>query len=56
MLTGPGLGDHPGLAHPAGEQGLTQHIVDLVRSGVVQVFPFQINMCFVFIRKTLRKI
>ena len=41
MLSGTGLGDHPRLAHLAGQQGLTQHVVDLVRTGVVQVFSFE---------------
>ena len=41
MLTGAGLGDHPRLAHLTGQQRLTQHVVDLVRSGVVQVFSLQ---------------
>jgi len=30
VLAGPGLGDHPGLAHPPGQQHLPEHIVDLV--------------------------
>ena len=41
MLTGPGLGDDPALSHPAGEQCLTQCVVDLVGTGVVQVFPLE---------------
>ena len=41
VLAGTGLGDDPGLAHLLGQQGLAQHIVDLVRSGVVEVFAFQ---------------
>ena len=35
------LGDHPGLTHFAGQQGLTENVVDLVRSGVVEVFSLQ---------------
>src|SRR3546814_3028697 len=41
VLAGARLGDHPGLAHLPGEQGLTQHIVDLVGSGVVEVFSLR---------------
>ncbi len=41
MLTCSGLGDDPLLAHLAGQQSLTQHIVDLVRSGVVEVFSLE---------------
>ena len=41
MLTGTSLGDQTGLAHPLGQQRLTQHVVDLVRSRVVQILPFQ---------------
>jgi hypothetical protein len=41
VLTGPGLGDDPLLAHLARQQRLTEHIVDLVRPGVVQIFSFQ---------------
>ena len=41
MLTGAGLGDHAGLAHLPGEQRLTEHIVDLVRTGVVEVFSLE---------------
>ena len=29
--------DHPPLAHPLGEQGLAENVVDLVRTGVVEV-------------------
>ena len=41
VLAGTGLGDHPGLAHPPGQQGLAQHVVDLVRAGVVQVLALE---------------
>ena len=41
MLAGAGLGDDARLAHLTGQQGLAQHIVDLVRSGVVQVFSLE---------------
>jgi hypothetical protein len=38
---GAGLGDDPALADPLGEQRLTQHIVDLVRAGVVEVLALE---------------
>ena len=41
VLAGPGLGDHPLLAHPLGEQRLAEHIVDLVRAGVGQVLALE---------------
>ena len=41
VLTGTGLGDEPVLAHPLGQQGLPEHVVDLVRSGVVEVLAFE---------------
>ena len=41
VLAGTGLGDEPGLAHPLGQQRLPQHVVDLVRSGVVEILPLQ---------------
>ena len=41
VLAGPGLGDDPLLADALGQQRLAQHIVDLVRAGVVQVLAFE---------------
>ena len=41
VLPGTGLGDDPGLAHPPGQQGLAEHVVDLVRAGVRQVLALQ---------------
>ena len=41
MLPGTGFGDHPALAHLAGEQCLSEGIVDLVRTGVAQVLSFE---------------
>ena len=35
VLAGAGLGDHPRLAHPLGEQRLAEHVAHLVRAGVV---------------------
>ena len=44
MLPRAGLGDDPLLAHPPRQQPLPQRIVDLVRSGMQQVFALQINL------------
>ncbi len=41
VLSGAGLGDDAGLAHALGEQGLAEHVVDLVRAGVVQVLALE---------------
>ena len=44
VLSGTGFGDDPFLAHFLGQEALAQGVVDLVGPGVVQVFPFQINL------------
>ena len=41
VLSRPGLGDHALLADALGEQGLAEHVVDLVRAGVVEVLALQ---------------
>ena len=41
VLPRSGLGDHPRLAHLTGQQCLTEHVVDLVGTGVVEVFSLQ---------------
>jgi hypothetical protein len=41
VLAGTGLGEQTPLAHPLGEQRLTEHVVDLVRAGVVQVLALE---------------
>jgi hypothetical protein len=41
VLAGAGLGDQPRLAHPLGQQRLAQHVVDLVRPGVVEVLALE---------------
>ncbi len=43
VLASTGLGDDARLAHTLGQQNLAHGIVDLVRTGVVQVFAFEIN-------------
>lgn len=45
VLAGPGLGDDPGLAHALGEERLAEHVVDLVRAGVVEVFALEQYAC-----------
>ena len=41
VLAGAGLGDDAGLAHPPGQQGLAEDVVDLVRAGVRQVLALE---------------
>src|SRR5690606_11856053 len=41
MLAGTGLGDDAGFAHALGEENLAKAIVDLVRTGVVQLFALE---------------
>ena len=41
VLAGAGLGDDALLAHARGQQRLPQHVVDLVRAGVVEVLPLE---------------
>ena len=45
VLAGTGLGDDAGLAEASGEQRLTQHVVDLVRSRVVEVLALEEHPC-----------
>ena len=44
MLSSAGLSDDPGLAHAPGEQDLAQHIIDLVRTGMVQLVALEIDL------------
>ena len=41
MLTGAGFCNHAGLAHPAGQHGLSNRVIDLVRTGVIKIFAFE---------------
>ena len=43
VLPGARLRDDPLLAHPAGEQALTEHIIDLVRAGVREVLTLEVD-------------
>ena len=44
VLAGAGLGDDPLLAHAAGEQDLAEHVVHLVRAGVVQLVALEVDL------------
>ena len=44
MLAGAGLGDDARLAHALGQQHLAQHVVDLVRAGVVQLVALEVDL------------
>jgi hypothetical protein len=41
VLPRSGLGDHPALPHPFGEQRLAERVVDLVRAGMRQIFALE---------------
>ncbi len=43
MLAGAGFGDDALLAHAAGEQNLAEHVVDLVRAGVIELVALEID-------------
>ena len=47
VLPGPGFGDDASLTHAAGQDDLAQHVVDLMRAGVVQLVPLEIDLCSV---------
>ena len=44
VLAGAGLGDDARLAHAPGQQDLAEHVVDLVRAGVVQLLALEIDL------------
>ena len=44
VLARAGLGDDPGLAHAPGQQDLAEHVVDLVRAGVVQLVALEVDL------------
>ena len=44
MLTGAGLGDDAGFAHPFGQQALAKGVVDFVGAGMRQIFAFEVNL------------
>jgi hypothetical protein len=45
MLAGAGLGDDALLAHPPRHHDLAEHVVDLVRTGVVQLLALEVDLC-----------
>ena len=45
VLTGAGLGDDALLAHPLGDQCLTEYVADLVRTGVVEILALEQEAC-----------
>ncbi len=44
VLASPGLGDHAGLVHPLRQHHLADGVVDLVRTGVVQILALQVDL------------
>ena len=44
VLPRPGFRDDPRLSHPAREDDLPQHVVDLVRAGVVQLVALHVDL------------
>ena len=44
VLAGAGLGDDPALAHAPRQQDLAEHVVDLVRAGVVELVALEIDL------------
>jgi hypothetical protein len=49
VLAGAGLGDDAFLAHARGKQCLADGVVDLVRTGVVQVFALEEDLCSAYL-------
>ena len=45
MLSRSRLRDDTGLSHLFRQKALPQHIVDLMRTGMIQVLSFQVNLC-----------
>ncbi|MPN41054.1 hypothetical protein SDC9_188594 [bioreactor metagenome] len=56
MLTGTRLGNDTGLAHLAGDQYLTDSIVNLMCTRMVQIFTLQVNFTTIPFGKLLREI
>ena len=44
VLTGASFGDNAMLAHAAGEESLTEGIIDLVGAGVAKILPFEVDI------------
>src|SRR5262245_44232182 len=45
MHAGASFGDDARFAHAQSQHDLAQHIVNLVRTGMVQIFPLEVNLC-----------
>ena len=45
VLACAGFGDHARLTHALGEHGLADHVIDFVRTGVIQILALQIDLC-----------
>jgi len=43
VLAGAGLGDDPPLAHPLRQEYLAKGVVELVRSGVVEILALEVH-------------
>ena len=56
VLPGAGLGDHPGLAHPPGQQRLADRVVDLVGARVGEVLALQVDAAADPLREALGEI
>ena len=44
VLTGSGLRNDTGFSHFLRQQYLTEHVVDLMRTGMVQILALQVNL------------
>ena len=56
MLPGARLGDDAGLAHPASQQDLSDGVVDLVGTGMVEVFALEVDLRPVTLGQTLGQV
>ena len=53
MLAGTGLGDDAFLTHALGKDGLTKGIVNLMSTGMEQIFTLQENLCLAVMLREL---
>ncbi len=56
VLARAGFRDHPALAHPAGEKGLPEHIVDLVGAGVREILTLEQDPAAARVRGETRRL
>ncbi len=45
VLTSAGLGNNPAFSHPARQQNLPQHVVDFMRTRMVQLVALEVDFC-----------